>query len=78
MVPPPGRALRNGCAPDEPTRQPIDGGELIRPAGCPQTPLLVAIDDGTHTWPGGPAGTGSQNPGRFPATAFLWGAFVGG
>jgi polyhydroxybutyrate depolymerase len=70
-------AQRNGCPAGEPTRERIDGAELIRPAGCPQTPTLVAIDDGTHTWPGGPDGTGTLDPGRFPATVFLWGSFVG-
>jgi len=68
-------AMRNGCG-AEAVRQPVDGGEAIRAVGCPQTPLLVAIDDGTHTWPGGPSGTGSQNPGRFGATAYLWSMFV--
>ena len=68
---------RNGCAPTA-VRARIDGGEEIHAAGCPGTPTLVAIDDGTHTWPGGPAGTGSQQPGRFDATGYLWARFVAG
>lgn len=68
-------ALRNGCA-AEAVREPVDGGEAIRAVGCPLTPVLIAVDDGTHTWPGGPSGTGSQDPGRFPATAYLWSVFA--
>jgi len=67
---------RNGCAADVLDRRPIDGGEAITAGGCPSGPLLIAIDDGTHTWPGGIA-TGSQAPGRFPGTLFLWARFDG-
>ena len=69
-------AQRNGCGAGPPTRVRLDGAEDIHAAGCPSAPTLVAIDDAGHTWPGGPVGTGSQPPGRFDATAFLWGRFV--
>jgi polyhydroxybutyrate depolymerase len=69
-------ATRNGCGSGEPSREPIDGAQVVRPSGCPGGPTLLAIDDGTHTWPGG-AGTPTQPAGRFPATAYLWGTFVG-
>jgi polyhydroxybutyrate depolymerase len=67
---------RNGCA-GHLDRRPLAGATAITAGGCPADPLLVAIDDGTHTWPGGVA-MGSQAPGRFPATAFLWDRFGGG
>src|SRR5690606_37477426 len=68
--------MRNGCGNGAPTREPLDGAEVVRPQGCPGSPWLVAIEDGTHTWPGG-AGTPTQPVGRFAATAYLWGTFAG-
>lgn len=65
-------ALRNGCQRTDPTRTPVADGQLITPAGCPAGMALTAIDDGVHTWPGGPEGTGGLPPGKFPATSYLW------
>ena len=54
----------------------IDGGrpDHLRRLGTPN----VAIDDGSHTGPGGPPGTSRLDPGRFPATAYLWDVFTAG
>ncbi|MCC6527799.1 MAG: prolyl oligopeptidase family serine peptidase [Polyangiaceae bacterium] len=65
-------AERNGCAPAEPERTPLDDGTRIAPRACRAPLALVAVDDGVHTWPGGPTGTAGLPPGRFPATSFLW------
>jgi polyhydroxybutyrate depolymerase len=70
-------ADRNGCGFGPPTRVPVPGGEAVRPEGCPDAPLLVAIPDAPHTWPGGPLGNGGMDPGTFPATAYLWSIFTG-
>lgn len=71
-------ALRNRCSPSAPQRERIGGAEVIRPNGCVSPLSLVAIDDGSHTWPGGPSGTGGLPPGTFPATAYLWDLFAEG
>jgi poly(3-hydroxybutyrate) depolymerase len=63
---------RNGCDATTLARSSIDDGEIITPTGCANPPSLVAIDDGSHTWPGGEPSPGGPPPGRFPATEYLW------
>ncbi|MDZ7732590.1 MAG: prolyl oligopeptidase family serine peptidase [Acidimicrobiia bacterium] len=65
-------AARNGCAEVTPSRTAIEGGERIVPEGCEALTELIALDEGVHTWPGGPTGTGGLDPGDFDATAHLW------
>jgi polyhydroxybutyrate depolymerase len=65
-------AARNGCEVRAVTRTAIDDGEVITPGVCADPPTLVAVDDGTHTWPGGMRMPGGPAPGRFPANEYLW------
>lgn len=53
-------------------RSAITGGERIALTGCRATTELVAAPDGTHTWPGGPEGTGGLAPGSFATNTYLW------
>jgi polyhydroxybutyrate depolymerase len=69
-------ALRNGCAAQDPARASIDDAVVITPRSCAAPIRLVAVEDGVHTWPGGPRGTAGLPPGRFPATRTLWELFA--
>ncbi len=50
------------------------GSEQIDGTACPVLTRLIAIDDGRHTWPAGPVGTGDLDPGSFPASETIWAA----
>lgn len=64
---------RNGCEPGlERVRR--GGSEQIDGTACPVLTRLIAIDDGRHTWPAGPVGTGDLDPGSFPASETIWAA----
>ena len=39
---------------------------------CKSPSNFYAIEDGHHTWPGGPLGAGGLAPGVFPASAVAW------
>jgi polyhydroxybutyrate depolymerase len=69
-------ALRNGCAAKDPERARVDDAEVITPRSCASPIRLFAVEDGVHTWPGGPRGTAGLPPGRFPATRTLWDLFA--
>lgn len=51
---------------------PIDDAAIFVPVRCAVPMALVAVDDGVHTWPGGPTGTGGLPPGRFLARQLIW------
>lgn len=69
-------ASRNGCAARDPGRAKVDDATVITPRACASPIHLVAVEDGVHTWPGGPRGTAGLPPGRFPATRYLWDLFA--
>ena len=64
---------RNGCREDL-ERRTANGSETIDGGACGASTRLIAIDDGRHTWPGGPEGTGGLDPGEFAASATIWAA----
>jgi poly(3-hydroxybutyrate) depolymerase len=67
----------NRCSHAAPTRTTVTDGEMIEPIGCTANTLMVAVADGTHTWPGGPKGTGGLDPGAFDASAYVWSVAFG-
>lgn len=50
----------------------VPDGEHYWYMGCDAPASFYVALDGHHTWPGGPAGAGGLNPGRFPAAKLAW------
>lgn len=60
------------CLAGSDARRGVPGGSVTTLSGCTATTAFFAIDQGHHTWPGGPTGAGVLNPGTFPAGPLAW------
>ncbi|MDO8364702.1 MAG: PHB depolymerase family esterase [Actinomycetota bacterium] len=64
--------LLNGCAGGEGVWAPVDAHvRRLTPNTCGVCTQFLAVDDGTHTWPGSSRGTGGLRPGTFDLTRRL-------
>lgn len=60
------------CTSTTPTTATIPDGSVLTYPGCTVPAAFVSIDDGHHTWPGGPTGAGGLDPGVMPAAKLAW------
>lgn len=61
-----------GCNSSKGSTRQVPDGDLLTYAGCRQKAAMFSVDDGHHTWPGGPTGAAGLDPGRFPAAEIAW------
>lgn len=62
------------CTSSTGTTRPVPDGTALTFGDCAAPATFFAIDDGVHTWPGGPGGSGAGGltPGAFPAAKLAW------
>lgn len=55
-----------------PVSHPVPGGSVDAWENCSAATAFFTIDEGRHTWPGGPTGTAGLDPGTVPTSALTW------
>ena len=61
-----------GCSSSTESNRKVPDGEMLGFPGCRKTAAFFTVEDGHHTWPGGPTGTAGLDPGQFPAAKIAW------
>lgn len=60
------------CTASSAANRTVPDGTALTYSGCMRPSTFFSVDDGVHTWPGGPTGAGGLNPGAFPAAKLAW------